>query len=68
MNPFKLDMVSYNKYDVKKLGKNLVGLKILKNRLDEDNLSIGLFANAVAGKFDELPLPGSTELNKYYKE
>ena len=67
MNPFKLDMMSYNKYDVKKLGKNLVGLKILKNRLDEDNLSIGLFANPVAGKFTELPLADSPEIIKYYK-
>jgi len=66
MNPYKLDMTTFNRYDVKKIGKNLVGLKILKNRLDEDNLSIGLYANPVAGRFEELPLADSPEILKYY--
>ena len=56
MSPFKLDMENWNNYNVKKLKSKMLVLKIIKNRLSTDNIAIGLYVNAKAGSFKELPL------------
>lgn len=55
MCPYKLDIKTCLGYDVNKLGTNMIMLKIIKNRLSEDNKAIGLYANPKAGSFSELP-------------
>lgn len=55
LNPFKLDMKTCLGYDVDKFGKKLIMLKILKNRLSEDGVGIGLYFRPEAGRFEELP-------------
>jgi len=55
MNPFKLDIDKSLGYDVDRFNGNLIILKIIKNRLPVDNISIGLLAKPQAGSFIELP-------------
>jgi hypothetical protein len=43
-------------YDVKKLGGNMIMLKIIKNRLSRDNIAVGIVPNPKSGSFRELPL------------
>ncbi len=56
MNPDKLNMEKCLGYDVRKLGGNMIMLKIIKNRLSKDNIAIGLVPNPKSGSFRELPL------------
>lgn len=65
MNPFKLDMDRSLGYDITKLGKNFIMLKLLKNRLSDDNIGIGLYFNPKAGRFDELPKPDRIDYSLY---
>jgi hypothetical protein len=65
MNPYKLDMDDSMGYNVKLLGKYFVMLKLLKNRLEEDNLMFPLFANPKAGQFIELPSPKTIDYSKF---
>jgi len=68
MSPYKLDMDTWSKYNVKMLKGYLLVMKIIKNRLSTDNIAIGLFVNPKAGAFQELPLPTDTQtLEKVYK-
>lgn len=68
MAPYKLDMTSCLGYNVKKLNKHMIMLKVLKNRLSADNVAIGLFVNPKAMTFKELPLPNDeSNMNKVYK-
>ena len=62
--PKKVDLQTSLGYDVNKLGKRFLHLKVMKNRLEEDGLAIGLFVDPKSGTFRELPKP--TEIN--YKE
>lgn len=68
MNPYKMDIDRCLDYDVPSLGQNMVMLKIIKNRLDEDNIAIGLYANPKAGTFQELPKPNIIDYKQYYKQ
>lgn len=56
LNPSKLDMEKCLGYDVKKLGGNMIMLKIIKNRLSRDNIAVGIVPNPKSGSFRELPL------------
>ena len=66
MSPFKLDMTTSLGYDVNKLKKKMVMLKIIKNRLADDNIAIGLYAKPEIGSFIELPFPDSIEIQNFY--
>lgn len=67
MNPFKLDMEECIGYNVNMLGRFMIMLKVIKNRLSEDNIMIGLFINPKAGLFKELPKPDDEErMNSVY--
>jgi len=66
MNPYKLDMESSLGYNVTKLQNKMVMFKIIKNRLDDDNVAKGLYVKPEAGLFFELPDPDSLEIEKYY--
>lgn len=67
MNPYKLDMQECIGYDVNRLGRFMIMLKVIKNRLSEDNIMIGLFINPKAGLFKELPSPNNiTKMNSVY--
>lgn len=57
MCPFKMDLETCLSYNVKKLGSNMIMLKIIKNRLSKDNVGVGLYCNPKAGSFTELPGP-----------
>ncbi len=65
MNPYKMDIDKCLDYDVSLLGQNMVMLKIIKNRMDEDNIAIGLYANPKAGTFEELPKPNKIIYKQY---
>lgn len=67
MSPYKLDMATCIGYDVVKLHKKMVMLKIIKNRLADDNIAIGLYAKPEIGNFIELPENrNSLEIEKFY--
>lgn len=65
MNPYKLDMEECLDYDISKLGRYMIMLKIIKNRLSSDGEGIGLYANPKAGKFEELPDPDKINYTNY---
>lgn len=65
MNPSKMDMKTCMKYDITKLGKKFLMLKLCKNRLSEDNVSIGMHFKPEAGVFDELPFPNEIKYEDY---
>jgi replicative DNA helicase len=64
MNPAKMDMDECMGYEVGRL-ENLIMLKVVKNRLSNDNISVGLQANPKAGNFKELPSPNRIIYNDY---
>jgi len=64
LNPFKLNMDDCLGYDLTKLDKMLM-LKIIKNRMSQDNIAIGLYPNPAAGRFDELPPANKINYDKY---
>lgn len=66
MNPYKLDMETSLGYNVVKLQNKMVMFKIIKNRLDDDNIAKGLYVKPEAGLFFELPDPESIDIEKYY--
>lgn len=66
MNPYKLDMETCLGYDVDKLNNRMIMLKIIKNRLDDDNLAKGLYVKPEAGTFIEMPSPESQLIKKFY--
>jgi replicative DNA helicase len=68
MSPYKLDMASYGGYDISILKDKMVSLKVIKNRLSRDGVSIGLYVKAESGSFEELPKSDDPELIKYYKQ
>lgn len=61
MNAYKMDMETCLNYSINRPGStyNLRDrfrlLKVVKNRLSRDNISIGLLFQAEAGSFEELP-------------
>jgi hypothetical protein len=58
MNPYKLDLDSccgYNLFNFGKNAKYLIGLKLMKSRLGEDNIMFPLFVNPGTGTFECLP-------------
>lgn len=66
MNAYKMDLDSYLGYNIRDyvypqqgflLRERFRSLKIIKNRLSRDNISIGLLFTAEAGTFEELPTP-----------
>lgn len=67
LNPKKINMETCLKYDVNKLGKKFIMLKLIKNRLSEDNVAIGLYFRPEAGDFEELPRPEEIDYGKYTK-
>jgi hypothetical protein len=67
MCPYKLDMDLCLGYDIKKLKSNMLMLKILKNRLSSDSVSIGLYVNPKAGSFEELPKAKEMTTKDYEK-
>lgn len=65
MSPFKLDLETCLKYDVRRLKDKMLMLKIIKNRLSTDNIAIGLHVNPKAASFTELPTPESINYRNY---
>ena len=65
MCPYKLDMTNCLGYDINKLKSNMIMLKILKNRLSNDNIAIGLYVNPKAGSFAELPKKDQINYSDY---
>jgi len=67
LNAYKMDLETSLNYNIKVDGfpGNLKGkyrlLKIIKNRLGQDNISIGLYTKPEAGYFEELPREMTTE-------
>lgn len=63
MNPYKMDMDECLTYNINKpnaiynLRDRFRLLKVVKNRLSRDNISIGLLFQAESGHFEELKLP-----------
>ena len=70
MNAYKMDIESYLGYNINKPGApynlrdRFRSLKVVKNRLSRDNISIGLLFQAESGYFEELPK--HNELNQAY--
>jgi len=67
MNPYKLDMDTCLGYDLKKLKDRFILLKICKNRLSSDNISIGLLSTFAAGYLEELPHAKDMTIKDYEK-
>lgn len=67
MNAYKMDLETNLNYNIKVDGFpcNLKGkyrlLKVIKNRLGQDNISIGLYTKPEAGYFEELPKEMTSE-------
>ena len=67
MNAYKMDLETSLSYNIKVDGfpGNLKGkyrlLKVIKNRLGQDNISIGLYTKPEAGYFEELPKEMTSE-------
>lgn len=63
MNAYKMDMEKCLGYNINvnsgeyNLKDRFRMLKVIKNRLSRDNISIGLLFQAEAGYFEELPKP-----------
>lgn len=53
--PAKVDLNKCLGYNIDKFGKYFLMLKIMKNRLQEDGVAIGLLVNPKSGTFIELP-------------
>lgn len=66
MNPWKMDMKECLGYNLELLKENFRMIKIIKNRKGGDNKALGVYFNAPAGTFHELPLVGSKELEEAY--
>lgn len=62
MNPWKMDMKDCLGYNLEILKENFRMIKVIKNRKGGDNKAIGVYFNAPAGSFHELPL--STDTSK----
>jgi replicative DNA helicase len=68
MAPYKLDMPTCLGYDVGRLRRNLIMLKIVKNRLADDNIAFGIYVKPRTGSFIELPKnPQAPEMEQFYK-
>jgi hypothetical protein len=68
MNPWKMDMQECMGYDLSIIKDKFRMYKIIKNRKGRDNLVFGLYFEAVAGSFKELPLPNELDkLKKVYE-
>lgn len=65
MCPYKMDMKSCLGYDIDRFQDRMIMLKIIKNRLSDDNKAIGLYVNPKSGSFEELPIPEEFKLNPY---
>lgn len=65
INPFKLDMFDYQGYNTRILRDRFISLKVIKNRLDRDNVSKGLLARPEVGSFQELPPPQEINYSNY---
>jgi hypothetical protein len=66
MNAYKMDLDSYLGYNISDyvveeqrflLKERFRALKVIKNRLSRDNISIGLLFTGESGSFEELPRP-----------
>ncbi len=66
MNPWKMDMKECLGYNLEILKENFRMLKVIKNRKGGDNKAIGVYFNAPAGTFHELPEVNTTELQDFY--
>ncbi len=66
MNPWKMDMKECLGYNLEILKENFRMLKVIKNRKGGDNKAIGVYFNAPAGTFHELPEINTTELQDFY--
>lgn len=68
MSPFKLDMKTSLGYDIEILKRKMVVLKIIKNRLADDNIAIPIYVKPEIGSFIELPKDAkSQEAQQFYK-
>lgn len=72
LNAYKMDLETSLSYNIKVDGfpGNLKSkyrlLKVIKNRLGQDNISIGLYTKPEAGYFEELPKEMQLEDYQYY--
>lgn len=66
MNPYKMDAKESLGYDLNILKDNFRMIKIIKNRMGADNMSIGVWFNPSGGIFTELPLPNTIEMDNIY--
>lgn len=69
-DPSRHDIMRYpnsHGYDIAKLGNRFRALKVLKFNDSESGLRTGMYMDAVAEVFEELPLPGDQELERLYK-
>ena len=65
INPFKLDIYEYQGYDTTVFRDKMISLKIIKNRLERDNISKALLCHPQSGRFEELPKPQLIQYNNY---
>ena len=65
MCPYKMDMKSCLGYDIDRLKDKMIMLKIIKNRLSDDNKAIGLYVDPKSGSFEELPTAEEFKLNPH---
>lgn len=72
LNPYKMQLETSLNYNINVEGfpGNLKGkyrlLKVIKNRLGQDNISIGLYTKPEAGYFEELPREMTTQDYQMY--
>ena len=72
LNPYKMQLETSLQYNINVIDfpHNLRAkyrlLKVIKNRLGQDNISIGLYTKPEAGYFEELPIEMSVEDYKNY--
>lgn len=72
LNAYKMDLETSLGYNIKvddfpcNLKSKYRLLKVIKNRLGQDNISIGLYTKPEAGYFEELPREMTLEDYKYY--
>lgn len=67
MNPYKMDMETCLGYDLKILKNRFRMLKLVKQRMGHDNVSIGLQFVPEGGFFKELPHPKDMTKEVYAK-
>ncbi len=60
-NPLKLEMKDCLGY---KPTEDIIGLKIIKNRLSKDNIAVALRVDPKSGTFTELPKPEKSFVEK----